>query len=153
MRGDILLYSSDGSLRSRAVSWWTRGPFVHSEVDLGDGTAVGVTIEEGIARHALNPRRMIAYPLHRYAPPERIEDGIAWLLQQVGGGYSWSAIFDHVLPVAWTTALVGRQSLYSCSSLIAHYLDITGGLIIPHRPRKPFVVSPNDIARAAGLLR
>lgn len=154
MRGDLLLMKSGGSLRDRMVAWGTGGPYVHVEVDLGDGTTIGSHSEDGVSYRPWRfPERVVVVPLSERVPAERIEAGVAWLLGQLGHKFSWASIADFALPEAWSTFLLGRESIYNCANLVAHYLQITGGLELPSGKRPPAPLSPNDIARAAGLLR
>lgn len=153
MRGDILLFRSGGTLRDRIVCAYTRGPFCHCEIDLGNGTTVGAHSEDGITRQpeALLDRRVVV-SMQTRTSPERIEAGIVEVLQHVGEPFSWAAIGDIVLPPRLSTLLFGRRSLYNCANLVATYLSIAGGLDLCYGKRPPMIISPNDIARAAGLL-
>ena len=154
MRGDLLLMKSGGSLRDRCVAWFTRGPYVHVEVDLGDGTTIGSHSEDGVSYRAWRfPERVDVVPLSERAPRERIEAGIAWLVEQLGHGFSWASIADFALPEGVSTFLLGRESIYNCANLVAKYVEITGGLELPYGKRPPTTLSPNDIARAVGLLK
>lgn len=153
MRGDILLYRSGGILKDRIVCAYTRGPFCHCEIDLGDGTTVGAHSEDGITRkpEALHDRKVII-SLRERTTPECIEAGIVVVLQHLGEPFSWASIADLVVPPALSTLLFRRRSLYNCANLVALYLAVAGGLDLPYGKRPPMVISPNDIARAAGLL-
>ena len=153
MRGDLVLMKSGGSLRYRLVVWGTGGPYVHVEVDLGDGTTIGSHSEDGVSYRPWRfSERIVVIPLSERVPAERIEAGLTWLLGQLGHGFSWASIADHALPEAWSTFLLGRESIYNCANLFAQYLQITGGLKLPYGKRPPMTLSPNDIARAEGLL-
>lgn len=153
MRGDILLYRNGGTPRDRIVCAYTRGPFCHCELDLGNGATVGAHSEDGISlRWDIPHERIVVISLQTLAAPERIEAGLTWALEQVGAPFSWASIADLALPPALSTRLFGRRSVYNCANLIARYLDITGGLDLPYGKRPPMIITPNDIARAAGLL-
>lgn len=153
MRGDILLYRSGGILKDRVVCAYTGGPFCHCEIDLGDGTSVGAHSEDGISQR---PERLldrrVTISLQALTTPERIEVGIAWILKHVGEPFSWASIADLALPAPVSTLLFGRRSRFNCANLVAGYLEFAGGLALPYGKRPPMVLSPNDIARAAGLL-
>lgn len=152
MRGDILLYRSGGILKDRVVCAYTGGPFCHCEIDLGDGVCIGAHSEDGIT---CTPERMlerrVIISLQERARPEHIEAGIAWVMQHLNEPFSWASIADLVLPARLSTLVFGRRSLYNCANLVAKYLEIVGGLDLSHGKRPPMIVSPNDIARAAGL--
>lgn len=154
MRGDILLYRNGGTPRDRLVCAYTRGPFCHCELDLGDGSTIGAHSEDGIAYRTDVPHERIErIVLHTRASAERIEAGLEWVLQQLGTPFSWASIADLALPAPLSTALFGRPSLYNCANLVARYLEITGGLDLRYGKRPPMLITPNDIARAAGLLQ
>lgn len=153
MRGDILLYLNGGSLRDRAVCAYTRGPFCHCELDLGDGSTVGAHSEDGVSyRWDIPHERIVVISLQAQTSAERIEAGLEWVSRQVGAPFSWASIADLALPPALSTLLFGRRSLYNCANLVARYLEIAGGLDLPYGKRPPMLITPNDIARAAGLL-
>lgn len=153
MRGDILLFRSGGILKDRVVCAYTGGPFCHCEIDLGDGTSVGAHSEDGITQrpHGLIERRVII-SLDERTSPERIESGIAWVLEHVGEPFSWASIADLVVPSWLATMAFGRRYTFNCANLVARYLDIAGALDVSSGKRSPMAVSPNDIARAAGIL-
>ena len=154
MRGDILLYRNGGGPRDRIVCAYSRGPFCHCELDLGDGSTIGAHSEDGIAYRTEAPyERIDRIALHTRTSTERIEAGLEWVLQQLGAPFSWASIADLALPAPVSTALFGRPSLYNCANLVARYLEITGGLDLPYGKRPPMLITPNDIARAAGLLQ
>lgn len=152
MRGDIILYTGE-SWRDRYVCAYSGGPYCHCEIDLGDETSIGVHSEDGLAyrwNHLLE--RRVIFPLHQFTEQERIEQGIEWVLQQTGEPFSWASVGDLAFPARISTLIFGRNGRYNCANLVALYLDITGGLPLPHGKRPPMVLTPNDIARAAGLL-
>jgi uncharacterized protein YycO len=153
MRGDILLYRTGGILKDRIVCAYTGGPFCHCEIELGDGTSVGAHSEDGITRKSEGLLdRKVVISLQEHTTPERIEAGIAWVLQHVGEPFSWASVADLIVPTWLSTLIFRRDSLYNCANLIAKYLEITGGLDLAYGKCPPMIVSPNDIARAAGLL-
>lgn len=153
MRGDILLYRSGGILKDRVVCAYSAGPFCHCEIDLGDGTTVGAHSEDGIARRpeAMLDRKVVI-AIAEHTTPERIDAGLAWVMLHVGEPFSWASIADLVVPAWLSTLLLGRRTRYNCANLVAKYLEIVGGLDVRFGKRPPMILSPNDIARSAGLL-
>lgn len=153
MRGDVLLYRTGGILKDRVVCAYTGGPFCHCEIDLGDGTTVGAHSEDGITRQPEGMlERKVVISLQSQTSAEDLEAGIAWVLEHVGEPFSWASIADLVVP-AWISTLVfGRRRGYNCANLVAKYLEIAGGLDVPSATSLQALLSPNDIARAAGLL-
>lgn len=153
MRGDIVLYRNGGILKDRVVCAYTSGPFCHCEIDLGDGTCIGAHSEDGISWTPAGPfERRVIISLQERTTSERVEAGIAWVMKRLGEPFSWASIADLVIPSWLSTMLFGRRSSYNCANLVATYLEITGALRVTHGKRPPMIVSPNDIARAAGLL-
>jgi hypothetical protein len=153
MRGDILLLKSGGGARDRLVAFCTGGPYVHVDVDLGDGRMIGSHLKDGVAYRPVEfPERTSVISLGGRASAERIEEGVAWMLARRGHRFSWASMADFIMPETWVTFLWGRQSIYNCANLVARYLQITGGLDLPYGKRPPMILTPNDIARAAGLL-
>lgn len=153
VRGDILLFRNGGGWRDRAVCAYTDGPYCHCEIDLGDATTIGAHSEDGVSRRPHRfPDRIVVISLQARTSAERIEDGLEWVLRHEGEPFSWASIADLALPPRASTLLLGRRSDYNCANLVARYLEIAGGLDIAHGKRPPMILSPNDIARAAGLL-
>lgn len=152
MRGDILLFRGEG-LRDRYVCAYTGGPYCHCEIDLGDGSSVGIHMDDGLTyRWNHLPERRETLALSATADPERIEAGIAWVLERLGERMSWASLADLAMPRWLSTMIFGRRSQYNCANLVAYYVDITGGLPLSCGKCPPLTLSPNDIARAAGLL-
>lgn len=152
-RGDLLLYRSDGTLPARLISWATQGPYVHCEVDLGDGTTIGA-LTRGVSHYIptrKNLARAVVVPLNVLL--ERVETGIAWLQKQVGSEYGWVDIFNQALLFLKLPKLFFFiPGTFDRSDLVARYLEIAGGLDLGSLGDSPGLCSPNDIARAAGLL-
>lgn len=153
VRGDILLFRNGGSWRDRAVCAYTDGPYCHCEIDLGDATTIGAHSEDGVSRRPHRfPDRIVVLSLQEQASAERIEAGLEWVLRHEGEPFSWASVADLALPPRVSTLLLGRRSQYNCANLVARYLEIVSGPDLAHGKRPPMVISPNDIARAAGLI-
>lgn len=150
MRGDILLYRSTGSLVDRLICWRTQGPFVHVEVDLGDGTSIGAHLHRGVVRLPVTYTRCLAIPLATYTTSDRVEAGIGFLLAQVQdkAKYSLWDILDNVWLLKKLHLFLGEENAYDCSHLVAQYLSITGGIDLKLAISMLDAVSPNDIYRA-----
>lgn len=152
MRGDILLFRGE-SWRDRYVCAFTDGPYCHCEIDLGGSASIGVHLEDGLAyRWNHLPDRRTVIPISQLTQPDRIEVGIAWVLKQIGEPFSWASLADLAAPEPLGTLIFGRAHRYNCANLVAYYLEIAGGLPLTHGKRPPHILSPNDIARSAGLL-
>lgn len=146
--GDILLYTSDGTLPDRVITALTGGgPYVHAEIDAGDGTAIGA-LASGVARHPLRA------PAARITVPGLVElvSGLAWLAEQVTAHdeYGWADLADALphLPLSLTD-----PDGYDCSHLCAAFVLHAGGAAwLGVFADDPARVSPNDLARLGGVL-
>lgn len=167
MRGDVLFYSGGGSLADRLISWRTHGPFVHVEVDLGDGTAIGSLSSSGVDQHPVDYTRAVVY--RPSLKPDEIEAGIAWLRSHVGDPYGWGDILNFVLTlfVPNSPLVLAQRHGFDCSDLVARYLEAAGGTNLgPQSENETLsaqsarlarfdetsLLSPNDLARALGVL-
>lgn len=152
MRGDILFYSKDPrDMADQLIAWWTRGDAVHVGADLGDGTMIDARFKLGVSHHAIGSTRCVPFNLAAHTSSERIEAGIAFLFEQLGASYSELNIVDQVIP-RWMSVTLHQRHAYDCSNLIARYLDIAGGVDLSPLDDSPDVITPNDLARCAGLL-
>lgn len=150
MRGDLILYRSDGSLFDRTIVWATHGPFTHVEIDLGDGTSVGAQ-DNGIAIHRYIVGRG-AVEVSPKASKADIEAGLRWTLMQVGKKYGWADIFSNGLKILGIPFDISEPGTYDCSDLATRYL-IAANAAAPlgALANNPGLVSPNDLARAFGV--
>lgn len=153
MRGDILLYRNDGSLPGNVIAFATHGPFIHVEVDMGDGSSIGA-LHTGIAHYIpQRSQKARAVPIALNRPADTIETGLAWLNTQVGHSYGWVDIFDQALLwLKMPKLFFFVPGAYDCSDLVARYAKIVGWNALGSLADTPGLCSPNDIARAAGLL-
>lgn len=152
MRGDILLYKGGQSIADRLICWRTHGPFVHVEVELGDGTAIGSHWRTGVTRHPVDYSNSVHYSLDTSS--DRIEAGIAWLLSHVGDPYGIVDILDQIFTLVIPRspiAFLSQRHGFDCSDLVARYVEIAGGLNLGLFADTPNLVTPNDLARAAHL--
>lgn len=152
MRGDILLYFSDGSWHARLITHFTRGPYAHVAVDLGDGTQIAAETS-GVVRSPIT--QVFASYIRVPAQPEHLEDGIRFLEGEVGNRYGWIDIINQGLKVLGSPIFLGARDQYDCSDLVARYLCIARGPLyeaLGEAAEEPHMVTPNDIARAAGLI-
>jgi hypothetical protein len=153
MRGDILLYFNDGSLPARLISYFTRGPYVHVAVDMGDGTQVSAETW-GVVREPIPERGY--FPVATDAESsETLEDGLRFIEGEVGNRYGWLDIVNQALKILGSPVYLGARDQYDCSDLVARYLAIARGPVfeaLGEAAEEPHMVTPNDIARAAGLI-
>lgn len=145
MKGDVLFYmGKPDSIICDLIRWRTAGPFVHVEVDMGDGTAIGA-LTKGVSRHPLIPTAYI-FKTSQKTDDSNIEQGLRFLVSEVNSEYGWNDILDAVLP-SWWRLIVKDKDAFDCSHLVAKYLIIANAVKFPQ-----FVidriqsVSPNDLA-------
>lgn len=148
MRGDLVLYRAGTSWQDKVIAMATGGPFVHVEIDLGEGTFIGAH-DEGISKVGAAQ----ADENHVYTTPRGsqadIEAGLKWAISQLGDPYSWIDIFDDGSKYLHLTWYLGVDKSYDCSDFATRYLIVAHsdgplGQLATH----PETVSPNDIARA-----
>jgi hypothetical protein len=148
VRGDILLFTATSSLADRLIAYFTQGPFVHVEVDLGDGTSIGAH-RDGVKLHPLAAETAFRRVSPRTAA--RIELGIHFLQGELGNGYGFIDIINQVLKVLRSPVFLAARDQYDCSDLVARYILVTDALELGELGEEPHMVTPNDIARACGL--
>jgi hypothetical protein len=155
MRGDILLYFTDGSWRSRLISHFTRGPYSHVAVDMGDGTQIA-SETWGVVREPVSQVKTLYIPVPVRAESEQsLEDGLRFLEGEVGNTYGWIDIVNQGLKILGSPVFLGARDQYDCSDLAARYLCIARGPLyeaLGEAAEEPHMVTPNDIARAAGFI-
>lgn len=149
MRGDVLFWTADGSPASRVIAFFTHGPFVHVSVDQGDGTDIGAHSEDGVQHHPVPDDRGIT----KWSPPAGcdIERGIRFIEGEVGNKYGWCNIINAGLAILRLPYRIARIDRYDCSSLVTRYLDHVG-IDLGDLTEEPDSVSPNDLARALGVI-
>jgi hypothetical protein len=152
MRGDLLLYTSSGSLSDRIIAWATHGPFVHVEIDLEDGNAIGA-LSTGITIHPyLRGQGRVEVPIG--ATEKDREYGLLWALQQVNKQYGWVDIISNGLKILGIPFDIGETDHWDCSDFVTRYLLAARAAgPLGRLADNPGLVSPNDIARAFGVLK
>jgi hypothetical protein len=148
MRGDILFYYAARRLDDWLIAHFTNGPFCHVAVDLGDGTNIAAMHDGVKIRH--NPDESA---FQRYTLPGHIEQGIDYMRSELGNGYGFIDIINQVLRVLHSPIFLSARDQYDCSDLVARYVLVTGGLNLGEMGEEPHMVTPNDLARAAGLIK
>lgn len=148
MRGDILFWPASNTLSDRIIVAFTDGPFVHCAVDMGDGTEISARSEDGVNRRPLTASGLTIYRPTYYVnyPPSLAEK---WLEQQVGLKYSRSMVINSGLKKLDIPWRIYRVNSYDCSVLVAHYLEHLGFDLSDDDE----ALSPNDLARAVGVLK
>lgn len=161
-RGDVLFYYSSGTAADVAIVAATGGPFVHAEVDLGDGTSIGA-LSGGTAHfRRASGARYAVYPTAEHCTQEQLAAGLAWLSAQVGDPYGWAdiltasenaaarglaGIFGRPAPALPYLAVPGA---YDCSDLVCQYLTRCA-IALPPSDRDPHTVTPEALATQLGV--
>src|SRR5216684_4276800 len=152
MRGDVVLFKSNGSFTDRLISWGTHGPYVHVEIDLGNGKFLG-SQEKGVNIHGFEKGR----DTEVFSPKvskTNLELGLAWATRQVNDPYSYLDNVADALGFLGWRVILGQQGTYNCSNFVAHYL-------VAAEAEEPLgkladsleTISRNDLARAFGILK
>lgn len=152
MRGDVVLFTSSGSLIDRLISWGTHGPYVHVEIDLGNGRYIG-SQEKGVNIHGFERGRDTVTFSPKVSMVD-IETGLLWAIKQLGDPYSWQDNVADALGFLGWKVIFGQQGAYNCSNFVAHYLvEAEAEAPLGKLADSLETISPNDIARAFGVLK
>lgn len=155
MRGDLIFYVAGPVWYERLIAHFTHGPYCHVEVDMGDGTAIGA-YRNGVRQRPIPGDRLtVRFPLHA-SSPDRLADGLSFLTAEIGKSYGWADIFNQVLKILRSPIFLSEPGEYDCSDLVTRYVCLCGGPVfaaLGDRAQEPHMVTPNDLARAAGLIR
>lgn len=152
--GDILFFHGHGALYERIIERGTHGPFCHVEVDLGDGLHSIGALGRGVILHGAPDYDAVAH-VGASCDPARLATAVKWLEAQVGDCYSIADILADgmkILLPARTPFLVA-PSAYDCSKLAACFCAIAGYPLPAWMYADMERVSPNDLARAFGLIK
>lgn len=154
MRGDVVLYKTGGSWMDGLIERFTSGPYVHVEIDLGNGQFIGAhnkVGDSGIVMHGGYPGRNTA----TFTPPASssdIEYGLSWAIKQVGKEYGWFDIISNGIKIVGIPLEMGQPGHWDCSDFVTRYLLVARAATpLGKLAENPGLVSPNDIARAYGI--
>lgn len=153
--GDLVFYAGRRHRwYERLIQWQTGGPYVHVEIVRSAVESVGAIASRGVERHPLPLGGDVAATAAE-CEPWRLRKALRWLDAQVGDRYGWYAIGDDVLHAAvpWWRVFLAAQRSYDCSQLAAVFLGIAGYPLPTALLTEPELTSPNDLARAVGVLK
>ncbi len=159
MRGDFVLYRAKGGDPFEwLISTVTKGPFIHSEIDMGDGTYIGEH-GKGITRHPADYGRVKEGSAVLVTPRGDLELGLKWveamwreavanhetheygyldLVTDAARAFSPRYIILRLKPNDW-----------DCSDFVTRYLNMAHAAgPLGALAANPEIVSPNDLARA-----
>lgn len=163
MRGDLVFYrAKKGDFADWLISHFTNGPFVHVEIDLGDGQFIG---EHG-AGIEVHPQDIIDPTLFVTPKSTLGEDGIRQGMDFVvrvanedmkdphSHRYGWFDIVSDVLKIMGSKIILRKEGRWDCSHFAALYLiaahaDKPLGITA----KTPETISPNDLARDFGIIK
>lgn len=155
IRGNLILYKSSGTWYERIITFATKGPWVHVAIVIDADTVIAAR-SNGIRYEAMPPDNDMhaTIPLDGRATPEGIEQGLEWAAKQLGDGYSWADIVYQGVKLVWPGNplrfyIAGR---FDCSEYATRYL-LQAGVVLPPAFDDPETVTPNDLARWAGVLK
>lgn len=140
----------------------TNGPYCHCRIRISHDMVIEALAREGIVRRYLQiePAAADVANIGPTLEPDRLAHMLAWLVQQEGGTYGWLACASDALR-AWLPPSLGSRtpflvspSAYDCSGLGAQALVLAGYKWLPDALATDVAqVSPNDLARALGVLK
>lgn len=140
----------------------TRGPYSHVRVAISSREVIEA-LPTGIARSLVGdmdqPHVVDVATTGSHLQVDRRAHALAWLIRQKGDPYNWFAIGADTLGIILPQRLGSRTpflvapSRYDCSELAARFLTHAGYKWLPDAMADyPTRVSPNDLARALGVL-
>lgn len=153
-RGDLILYRSSGHWYERAITIATKGPFVHVAIAVSDAQVIAARTQ-GISYEPVPPIDALhtLVSLDGHVTPAGISIGLAWAEQQAGKRYGWLDIAYQAVKFVWPHQpfRFSEAGHMDCSEFATRYL-LQAGLALPPAFDDPATMTPNDIARWAGVL-
>jgi hypothetical protein len=155
VRGDIVLYmAAPRDPTSWIISHFTHGQYTHCEIDMGNGSFVGEH-GQGLTVHPGDNR------LKFITPSKNVAAGMVWVDEQIAEAakdgslheYGWLDIVSLGLKFLGSTLILRQPGHWDCSDFVVRYL-VAGGMAGPlgKQALNPEYVSPNDLARAFGVI-
>lgn len=163
MRGDFVLYKAKpGAFIDWLISHFTRGPYIHVEIDLGDGNFVGEH-GSGITVHP----RDNDIPANFVTPKSKegqkgIDTGMQWVeavIEKVKKApkdykYGWLDIVADATKILGAKITFRKSNAWDCSHFVTLYLQVADAdWPLGNLTQNPDTVSPNDLARAYGVIK
>lgn len=158
MRGDVVLFKSGGGLFDQLIMWATKGPYTHVEIDLGNGLFVGEH-SSGVVVHKPEPGRSVEL----FRPKGNLEAGLAWVGEVIAENkasrgeaheYGFIDIAAEAFRVLGMKMNLRSAGAWDCSDFVTRYLIVAGAAgPLGRQASDPGMVSPNDIARAYGIIK
>ena len=152
--GDLRFYHSDGSPADAAIA--LTGPFVHVEIDCGDGTAIGELLG-GLQHYAIPqepPGRVVSCAIAPRTGATPLANALAWAQAEVARrlSYGWADVADAALALVDPGApFVAQAGAYDCSDFCTRYLLHAGVPLPAGLAAEPHTVTPSALAAALGV--
>lgn len=152
MRGDVVLFKYTSGFYGWVIKQATGGPFVHVEIDLGDGRLMGAHSDGIVIYNGKPGTNTVSF--HPPASNEDIEYGLRWAELQAGKQYGWSDIVSNGFKILGIPFDLGQPGHWDCSDFVTRYLTVARASgPLGNKAEDPGLVSPNDLARAYGILK
>lgn len=144
----------------RLIAWWMkRGgnpPFVHVEIDLGDGSSVGAhwhgVCIRPCARTGEKEEDLVrwSYRAHAQEVDEtRLAAALSWARAMVGARYGATDFLEAAF--GWLPFYLTWKRRYDCSALAAAFLVRAGGLPLGPFEDDPHLATPGALAKQLGV--
>lgn len=153
MRGDLIFYHGTG-WEDSFIQWWTKSPFSHVAIDVGEGMMVEA-LNEGILKNPLNLSGGSVWSYSESvqdADPKDMDLAVKWLDEVVGMHlpYGWMDFVSNANPFKKLFYVASPQH-YDCSALATGFLSRAGGVDLCGLDSDPHLVTPADLAKCLGM--
>lgn len=153
-RGDLILYRSSGRWYERLITIATHGPYVHVAIVV-DQSRVLAARARGIGYEDAPPLDTLhtVVSMAGRATDVGINVGLSWAMRQAGEKYGWLDIVYQAVKFLCpgNPFRLSEASHYDCSEFAVRYM-LQADVALPPAFDDPATVTPNDIARWAGVL-
>ena len=161
--GDLRFYRNSGGLVDTIIAT-TTGPFVHVDVDMGDGTVIG-ELSSGLQRYtpSVRPALVAVYPTAQHTSDATLTAALVWAVAQLSAGehagrppeYGWADILSAALHRIDAHAVyLGDAGEWDCSDFATRFA-LRAGLVLawtdPTAGDSPRLVTPTQLAAALGI--
>ena len=136
---ELMFYHAKyGDWKDKVISWWTWGPYSHTEIRFPDGQCFSSSVRDGqqvrFKKIEVDPEHWTILQL----PLEETPEIRAYCDSQLGKKYDWLGIFGFALFKEYDAGINNPKKWY-CSEICAEILRHLGWTDIPHK------VSPNKL--------
>ncbi len=133
--GDILLFNRAKGM-NRIITWFTKSPFYHVGIALGDGQVVEARIRGVVIRDLMGPdgdKRFEIIPASNVGGKETALAAMEWAKSQIGDGYDPVNILGIVLDrlLTCTTCSLTLPNRWACGEFVATAFAEAGEDLFP----------------------